>query len=401
MVSTPASTAAPQSVTTRLGWALDIDGFVQIDAVPYSQHSIDDIDPSGAPLNETTIMVRRGFLRGIARRAGYSAELELDGNTVNGPTARLITSYVGWETEGNEFAARIKAGLILIPFGAAVPTNARFRTFMEQPTFLRALFPGDTDAGVTASGSYGFAQWSIAAMNGAPVQDAQWKGRDPSSSYEVMARLGADVPLPHRGRLVAGISVLSGSGLHPGSPAIKDQLQWIDENGNGAVESTELVILPGSPAIPSQSFRRNALDIDVAAHWCLQKLGHGMLQFESAIAKNLDRGVVYADPISRGRDIRELGFSLGVVQDFGRYALAGVRYDYYNADRDANERQGVATVYVRDTFSTLAIAVAVRWNTARLTAEYDYISNPFGRSDSGAPTTQRADRITLRGQVEF
>lgn len=391
----------PPPVTTRLGWALDFDGLVQIDAVPFSQRSVDEIDPSGTPLNETTIMVRRGYLRGIARRAGYFAELQLDANTVQGPATRIVTSYIGWEFATGALRQRFVAGLMKIPFGAAVPSEVRGRTFMEQPTFLRALFPGDYDAGVSLSGSYGFAQWTIAAMNGAPVQDAQWKGRDPAASYDLIARLGVDVALPHRGHVVAGVSALSGSGLHRGSPATKDELQWIDENGNGTVESTELMIVPGTPALPSKTFQRNALGLDAAAQWCLQKLGHGVLQFESAIATNLDRGIVYADPVARAREIRELGFSLGVIQHLGPWALAGVRYDLYQADRDANERQGVALVYVRETFSSVSVAAALHWNTARLTAQYDHNTNPFGRDDSGTPTTQRADRITVRGQVQF
>jgi hypothetical protein len=36
-----------------------------------------------------------------------------------------------------------------------------------------------------------------------------------------------------------------------------------------------------------------------------------------------------------------------------------------------------------------------------LIGQYDHVTNPFGRGDNGAPTTQRADRVTLRAQVEF
>ncbi len=210
-----------------------------------------------------------------------------------------------------------------------------------------------------------------------------------------------DVELPYRGRLVAGVSGLDGTGLHPGSPATKDTLQWLDENGDGQVESNELMVISGQPAEPSQAFHRDALDIDVALHWCLCVLGNGVLQVEAAIAKNLDRGVIYADPIARSRDVRELGVAIGVVQDLGEYALAGVRYDYYNADRDANERVGVVTVYTHEVFATFAVMAAARWSTARVTAEYDHVTNPFGRDDAGMPATQRADRVTIRGQVEF
>lgn len=376
---------------------------MQADAVVWSQHSYDEVDPAtGDPLNETALAVRRAFLRAEAHRDAYDAELELDGNTVKGPAARIVTAHVGWGyPDHGEKLVKLDAGLLLIPFGAQVPTNARYRAFLEQPTFLRALFPGDVDAGANASGSYGLVRWSLAAMNGTPVADAQWKGRDPVSSYDVMARVGTDIPLPHRGRFVGGISAVTGTGLHAGTPPTKDQIQWIDENQDGIVQTTELQVIPGRPGQPSQTFHRDALDVDLAAHWCLRELGHGVVQFEGAIAKNLDRGIVYADPIARSRDVRELGFSLGVVQDFGPYALAGVRYDRYDADRDASETQGVTTVYVHDVFETLSIMAAARFTTARLIVQYDHNTNPFGRDDTGMPTTQRADRVTIRGQVEF
>jgi hypothetical protein len=170
---------------------------------------------------------------------------------------------------------------------------------------------------------------------------------------------------------------------------------------DGLIQVTELMDVPGSPGEPSQQFKRDALDLDATWHWCICALGTGMLQFEGAIAKNLDRGVIYADPIARSRDVRELGFSLALEQELGPWALAGVRYDRYDADRDAAERDGVTTVYTHEVFSTLSVMAAAKWKTARLTLQYDHATNPFGRSDSGAPTTERADRVTVRGQVEF
>ena len=390
---------------TTLGWTTTLDGFVQVDAVPWSQHSLDEVDPggSGTPLNEETISIRRGFFRAMAERENYFAELELDANTLKGPAARIVTSQVGWQVPAHagDPLVQLRAGLMLIPFGAIVPNNARYRDFVEQPMFLRALFPGDVDGGANAQGAYGLVRWSVSAMNGSPVGDAQWQGRDPASSFDLLGRLGTDVPLPHRGRFVAGISAVTGKGLHAGTPPTKDSLQWVDENQDGIVQITELTTIPGSPGEPSQTFTRDVIDLDATVHWCLAELGHGMLQFEGAIAKNLDRGVVYADPIARSRDVRELGFSLGLVQDLGPIALAGVRYDRYDADRDAAEAQGVTTVYTHELFSTLAVMAAARWHTSRLTVEYDHVTNPFGRSDSGAPMSQRADRVTLRGQVEF
>ncbi len=402
----PVTPAASRLVETTLGWTTVLDAFVEVDAVPYSQHSLDEVVPigTGGLRNEETVMIRHGFVRLEASRDRYFAELELAGDTVAGPAARIQTSQVGWQVpapEGDAALVRVRAGLMLIPFGTLVPTNARARYFMEQPTFLRALFPGDVDAGANVDGAYGLVRYSISAMNGAPIGDAQWAGRDPSSSYDLVSRLGTELPLPDRGRFAAGISAVTGHGLHAGTPATKDSLQWVDENQDGLIQVTELVDVPGSPAVPSQAFSRNALDLDATAHWCVRGLGHGELQFEGAIAKNLDRGIVYADPIARSRDVRELGFSLALEQDLGPWALAGVRYDRYDADRDAVEQAGVATVYTHEVFSTLSVMASARFHTARVSGQYDHVTNPFGRGDNGEPITQRADKLTLRAQVEF
>src|SRR5262249_9664548 len=156
-----------------------------------------------------------------------------------------------------------------------------------------------------------FARWSVAAMNGAPVGDAQWKGRDPISSYDFILRVGADVPLPYRGRVVAGVSALAGAGLHPGTPPTKDQIQWVDENQEGIVQTTELQVTPGMAGEPSQPFGHDGLGADLAVHWCLCALGRGYAFAEGVIARNLDRGAVYADPVKRSRDLRELGVVVG------------------------------------------------------------------------------------------
>ncbi|HEY0252345.1 MAG TPA: hypothetical protein VGC41_12510, partial [Kofleriaceae bacterium] len=116
---------------TTLGWKTTLDGFVEVDAVPWSQHSLDELDTAGNLLNEETITLRRAFFRAIAERDAYFAELELDGNTTNGPAARVVTSQVGWHYEDY---LRVRGGMMLIPFGAHAPTNARDRFFMEQPT---------------------------------------------------------------------------------------------------------------------------------------------------------------------------------------------------------------------------------------------------------------------------
>jgi hypothetical protein len=119
------------------------------------------------------------------------------------------------------------------------------------------------------------------------------------------------------------------------------------------------------------------------------------------IATNLDRALVYADPILASRDLRHLGFAIGIVQSITEHAVIGVRYDRYDADRDASEHLGLGIVDANKIFSTLSVMAAARWNDARFLVEYDRQQNPFGRADDGSVATRNADRVTLRAQVGF
>src|SRR5262249_32065976 len=163
----------------------------------------------------------------------------------------------------------------------------------------------------------------------------------------------------------------------------KDQLVWVDANKDGIVEDGELQVIPGSPGEPSQTYHRNAVGADASVRWCLDVVGPGSVFFEGMLATNLDRGVIYADPIASARTIREAGFELGAVQDLTASAQVGIRYDRYDADRDANSVTGVMVVRTHQIFSTLAVMAAYRWKTVRIMGEYDHGRNPFGLGDNG------------------
>ena len=391
---------------TRRGWLVDITGYVQADAVPWSQDSLDELDPaSGEPLNEERFLIRRGRVRVEARRDQMTGAVELDGNTIGGtPAARLLGAQVGyaWPSVKAPIVAA-SAGLFKTPFGAEVPANERDKPFLEPPAFARALFPGNYDAGVMLRGEYGLARWSVAMMNGAPVGDAQWRGKDPTGSYDLVGRIGAVVHGPYRFRVEAGVSAITGRGLHPGTPATKDDFEWIDENQDGVIQPIELQIVPGTPGTPSETFERDALGADVSAFWHVCQVGPGAGYFEVALASNMDRGIIYADPLSTNtnRELRHLGFAIGAVQAIGEHAQVGVRYDRYDADRDAFEREGIPIVGIERVFSTLSIMAAGTWHDARVLVQYDRERNPFGRADDGMPTTREADRVSLRAQVGF
>ncbi len=412
IVATSTAHAGPEQVAkpavTRRGWTLDLTGYIQADAVAWSEDSANELDSDGDPLNEERFLIRRGRIRFEAHRDAITGALELDGNTIDGPTARILGAQLtyAFPAKGEPLVAAT-AGLFKIPFGREVPASERDKPFLEPPAFARALFPGNYDAGAMLGGAYGVARWSLAVMNGAPVGDAQWHGRDPVGSLDLVGRVSAVIEGPSRFRVEAGVSGITGRGLHPGTPGTKDELQWVDENQDGIVQITEIQVVSGMTATPSQTFDRDALGIDIAVHWCICVIGTGTAFAEGAIATNLDRGLVYADPIATSRDLRQLGWAIGVVQNLGDHAAVGIRYDRYDADRDALEREGVAIVGIHKTFSTLSVMAQGHrlatgyWNDARLVAQYDHERNPFGRADDGAPITRADDRVTLRAQVGF
>src|SRR5262245_49421621 len=71
---------------------LRVSGYVQTDAVAWSQASVDEVDSQGEPLNETRFLIRRARLRAEARRNVVGASVEIDGNTVKGSTLRLVSA---------------------------------------------------------------------------------------------------------------------------------------------------------------------------------------------------------------------------------------------------------------------------------------------------------------------
>jgi hypothetical protein len=131
-------------------------------------------------------------------------------------------------------------------------------------------------------------------------------------------------------------------------------------------------------------------------------LGETLLYGEVIWAKNLDRGVLVADPLGPlGRDMREFGFYLALVQDLGSHVQIGVRYDSYDPDRDATDSQGAQLVPSSQTYQTVALALALRSGPGRLVFEYDINRNHLGRTSTGVPTSLADNAFTLRSEVKF
>jgi hypothetical protein len=389
----------------KLESSVALSAFVQVDGVAFRQSSEDELNgATSEPLNQDRFVLQRARLRAELTRPHVSGALELDANTVNGPQVRVFDAYVSGRWDGPRDApphVMLTLGLFRIPFGFETGERETGRLFLDRSHFARAFFPGNNDLGVRLSGGYRFLRYSFAAMNGSPLGQQDYPAVDPNKSKDILIRLGVDTRPASWLRIVAGGSGLAGTGFSPGQPSTKDVLVWRDVNENGIVEITEIQAIAGSAATPSRNFDRFALGGEIAVTVTIPRAGDLRIASEVVWAKNLDRGLFPADPVPLGRDLREIGYHVGLTQEITQYAQLGVRYDWYSPDTDASEQLGVAQVPRDPSVSALAIAGAFRYEMARVVVEYDHRTNALGRAPDGSPRTLPDDSLTIRGEVAF
>jgi len=394
-----------------------VSGYVHVDWVAFRQTSQNEVNPTTrAPLNEDRFVLRRARIRLESDQGLVHGALELDGNTINGPQARPWNAEVSlkWPPSAPYFFpaelaqqttrepfVMVSTGLLLTPFGFEIAELDITRPFLERSTMASELVPNSYDLGVRILGGYKLVNYALGIMNGDPIGERTFPGRDPDKSKDLVFRVGVSSEVIEGVRVDAGFSGLTGRGFHEGNGPSKDQLVWRDQNEDGIVQQTELQSIPGSPATPSEGFQRFALGGDARVHVRIPVIGELTLRTELVRAKNLARGIFVADPVSSSRDLRELGWYVGGTQELTRWALIGVRYDLFNPDADATDQRPFALVPKDSSVSTWALMAMARWKKARLIAEYDRRKNAFGRDASGSPTTLADDSFTLRAVVGF
>jgi len=410
----PAADPMPDPMTAG---AFHFSGFVQTDWVVSNQASQDQLNSStSAPLNQDRFLLRRGHLRADADYGLVLGSLEIDANTVNGPQVRPIDAEVSfrWPAKPtyNEPYLMATMGLMRTPFGFEVLERDNERPFLERSAIIRALFPGEFDLGFRLQGGWRFLNYAIGLMNGDPIGENAFPGRDPNQSKDLVFRAGFETSKDDPVRFEGGMSGVSGTGFHSGTAATKDTLVWRDTNEDGVVSLDEIQVISGSPATPSQNFHRFALGADLRFIVRVPVIGKFVARGEIVRGSNLDRGIEPADPVTAGHDLREIGYYLGFTQEVTDYGMFGVRYDRYNPDSDANAQQGVNVVPADRSYSTLAFLLGLRyadpikaWRrpryVGRLLFEYDHNTNPLGLTAAGIPTTLASDAFTIRGEVSF
>jgi hypothetical protein len=408
-VSPTATTGTPigrTSTSSTKKWPLDLQvgGYVQ-GQFEVHQDSEDQLQQGGVPLNQNRFLVRRARLR-IDKDWQYArATVELDANTVKGVSvgirrAEASLLYRGDHGTNQPPLAMLTIGVMDIPFGYELLEPTRERPFMERSTGGLALFPTDQDAGVRLSGAVDFFHYAVAIMNGEPLDNSGFP-RDPNAAKDVLGRFGVDVAPSEGFTLGGGASFATGKGFHAGQDASKNQLVWRDSDQNGAFSPNEVVLVPASGATPSKNFDRWALGLDLELA-LTTALGRSKLYGEGFVAQNYDRGLVPADPVTTGVDVREAGAYGAFLQDVTRYGIAGFRAGVYNPNADlAETRRGKLLPFSQTVVTLSPLAGLVLPGTAKLLFQYDIILDKLGRDSRGVPADAKNNVATVRLQVEL
>ena len=395
----------PGATSRAVPKGLHIDGFLQ-GQFESNQVSQDQLAPGGAPLNFDRFTLRRGRLRFDHGWEYANATLELEANTTRGVSVgirRAEASLLYRGKNGNDLPplAMLTFGVTDIPFGFELQESARVRPFMERSLGSSALFPTEMDVGMKVSGAVSFLRYAFAVTNGEPVDNLVRYPRDPNAAKDFSGRVGVETrPLPALS-VSGGTSFYQGKGFHAGTDATKPSLVWLDANEDRVVQPGELVASAGTASVASMNFNRWAYGLDLELK-LRTKFGTTRLLAEGFLASNLDRAYLIADPGLGNNEIREAGGHVALLQDVTRWGQVGFRASYYdpNSDffNDVRGRQVPTSIAVTTLSPMVALILPGR---ARLSFQYDFVSDSLAKDSQGVPTDAKNNQLTLRLQVEL
>ncbi len=374
------------------------------------QDSDDQLQQGGTALNKDRFLLRRARVKIDGDWKYAHLQMEADGNTTVAPQLRVLHAFGTlklpqvWtgKTTADEPLAAVSVGLQDTPFGYELAASPRTRFFMERSTQSRAFYPGEPDLGMKVHGGLYFVRWSIAAMNGEPLDEKSgFAGLSPHSAKDVVFKVGVDTHPTDKLQLTGNVSSVRGRGFHSGTDAQKSAVTWRDTNEDGQIQPSELTGQPATAATPSQSFTRWAVGVDLQAR--LQtRLGQSMLYGELTVASNMDRALYVADPVLTGTDIRELGYYVGIIQEVTEYGVVGFRYDVYDPNSDFLDKRGGRIIPQSQSIETFSPLIGlVMPGRARLLFQYDFIRDHFARDERGIEADLKNDAWTLRLQVQL
>jgi hypothetical protein len=408
-VAPPSTSAAATAETKAAEPLVEIGGYAQVEYQSHNDSEEQLTQTSNTTLNQNRFLLRRGRL--TAKRAWQytSLELELDGNTTNGPAfgiyrAEASAFYRSSDDKTKAPLAQLTLGMFRLPFGFELPQSAGVRWFMERTQLSRALFPTEIDLGGRLSGEAGPFRYAAAVTNGEPLgEKSGFQLQDPNKNKDFTISVGAKGSPVDVLTVSGGISANKGRGFHPGTSATKATATWNDQNENGIIDpgTTELLGTAAQAAVKSQTFERWAVGADLSID-VKTPIGTGTVFGEVVAAKNMDRGFFPADPISAGSDLREFGYFVGVLQQITEYGIVGFRVDFYDPNADVTDKRAGKTLPSKNTVTTYSPLIGVTLpKRARLSFQYDIIKDYLARDTRGVPANLDNDAWTLRLQVNL
>ncbi len=293
-------------------------------------------------------------------------------------------------------------GMFRTPFGVEAERSARVRVFAENATVVQAFFPGQSDIGFRAQGGIGWLRYSVALVNGHPINEPRWGGRAPTKQGDILGRLGIDAKFGPM-RLIGGASLLKGKGFSPGTAATKDSITARDVNEQGVVTTQNVKLVPGQAGVASQTFSRWGTGADLELRGHARQIWSFALRGEFLFGQNLDRGLFISDPVTQGFNGRSYG-ALGAFENlFWRTFMLDARYDFYEPNPDATSRVAGDLIKVPQRITTLSgiVGLQLPGTLTRLFAQYDRVKDHLALGTDGRPADLKNDRFTLRLQVSL
>jgi hypothetical protein len=403
----PAPPAAETARASRWYDNVQLSAYVQAQ-VEFHQDSEDQLAVGGQPLNQNRFLLRRSRLKVESKYRYAEFLLELDANTVRGPSAGVQRAEVSAVYRGADAASdkpaliALTAGVLLPSFGREVPESPRLRPFMERSTASRAMFPSEPDVGVRLSGTLGVFNYGVSIVNGEPAgQPAGFPLRDPNAAKDILGRVGVAADVSSVVKAAGGVSLLNGTSTFRGTDGTKSIVTWNDFNEDGQINNSELSSTPGSAPSRSTNFKHWAVgaDADVSVK---TGLGQTELLGEIVVASNLDRGLFISDPITAGHDERQLGYNVALLQDITKHALLGFRYDYYDPRADVFGKKNGKVVPFKASLKTFSPLVGVRLpHGLRLLGQWDIVRDHLATDARGVPADRKNNAVTIRLQGEL
>ncbi len=249
----PAQSVHPLGYESYWPWVLPPEGlsFGGYFQSQYETHqdSQDQLAQGGALLNQNRFSVRRARVHAIGEWEYAAVAVELDANTTNGPQVDLRKAETSLQYRPDRTKPPIlmaTVGQFDTPFGYELVESPRTRWFMERSTLSRAFWPGEPDLGLRFAGALAFFRWTIAGLNGHPLgEKSPYALQDPIAAKDVLFRFGFDATPRDDLQIAGGVSSIRGKGFHAGSDATPASSNWVDFNGDGLVQTTEIQPVDG------------------------------------------------------------------------------------------------------------------------------------------------------------